>query len=102
LQEVTNFTTKYYAEHLPSVHNPPPRYNAGTNESNLNLFRGQLRGASGSTFKALSLEKWRTIMIYILRNLDEVRPYIKKVVNKGPHFLSCILPHLHPTSFDLV
>ena len=24
LEEVSNFTTKYYADNLPSVHNPPP------------------------------------------------------------------------------
>jgi hypothetical protein len=28
LDEVSNFTTKYYGENLPSVHYPPPRYNA--------------------------------------------------------------------------
>ena len=33
LEEVSNFTTKYYADNLPSVHNPPPRYNAGEDES---------------------------------------------------------------------
>jgi hypothetical protein len=33
LQEVSNFTTKYYAEHLPSVHNRPPRYNTEENAS---------------------------------------------------------------------
>jgi hypothetical protein len=38
LEEVLNFTEKYYAENLPSVHNPPPRYNAGENELNLSLF----------------------------------------------------------------
>jgi hypothetical protein len=76
-QEVSNFTTKYYAEHLPSVHNHPPRYNTGENESNLSLFRGQLGSASVRTQKTLSLEEWRTITIYILRNLEEVRPYIK-------------------------
>jgi hypothetical protein len=43
LQEVSNFTTKYYVEHLPSMHNRPRRYNTGENESNLGLFRGQLR-----------------------------------------------------------
>jgi hypothetical protein len=31
LEEVSNFTEKYYAENLPSVHNPPPRYNVGEN-----------------------------------------------------------------------
>ena len=39
-EEVTNFTMKYYADTLPSVHNPTPRYNADENESNLSLFRG--------------------------------------------------------------
>ena len=38
LEEVSNFTEKYYVENLPSVHNPPPRYNASENESNLTLF----------------------------------------------------------------
>ena len=40
LEEVSNFTEKYYIENLPSVYNPPPRYNAGENESNLSLFQG--------------------------------------------------------------
>ena len=40
LEEVSNFTTKYYSDNLPSVHNPLPRYNAIENESNLSLFRG--------------------------------------------------------------
>jgi hypothetical protein len=44
LEEVSNFTTKYYGENLPSVHYPPPRYNANENESSLSLFQGQLRG----------------------------------------------------------
>jgi hypothetical protein len=38
LEEVSNFTEKYYAENLPSVHNPPSRYTAGENESNLRFF----------------------------------------------------------------
>ena len=28
LEEVSNFTSKYYTENLPSMHNPPSRYNA--------------------------------------------------------------------------
>jgi hypothetical protein len=31
LEEVSNFTEKYYAQNLHSVHNPPPHYNAGEN-----------------------------------------------------------------------
>jgi hypothetical protein len=49
LEEVSNFRTTYYGDKLLSVHNPSPRYNDGGNESNLNIFRGQLRSASGST-----------------------------------------------------
>jgi hypothetical protein len=49
LEEASNFTTSYYSDNLPSVHNPPPRYNAGDNESNLSLFRGQLGSASEGT-----------------------------------------------------
>jgi hypothetical protein len=35
LEEVSNFTTTYYGDNLPSVHNPPPCYNVGENESTL-------------------------------------------------------------------
>ena len=38
LEVVPNFTTKYYADNLPSVHNVPPHYNAGEDESNLSIF----------------------------------------------------------------
>jgi hypothetical protein len=76
LEEVSNFTTSYYAENLPSVHNPPPCYNAGENESNLSLFRGQLGSASAPTTKVLKPEEWRSIMLYVLTNLDEVEPYL--------------------------
>ena len=48
IEEASNFTTSYYNEKLPSVHNPPSRYNADDNECNLSLFRGQL----GSTVAA--------------------------------------------------
>jgi hypothetical protein len=76
LEEVTDFTEKYYTENLPSVHNPPPRYNAGENESDLSLFQGKLGSVSASTTKTLTHKEWRCIMIYVLNNLDEVAPYI--------------------------
>jgi hypothetical protein len=41
LEEVSNFTEQYNYENLPSMHNAPPRYNVGENESSLSLFRGQ-------------------------------------------------------------
>ena len=56
LEEVSNFIEKYYTENLPSVYNPPPRYNASENESNLSLFQGQLGSASASTTKQLKMK----------------------------------------------
>ena len=77
LEEVSNFTLKYYTENLPSVHNPPSRYNAGEADSNLSLFKGQLGSASVASIKTLNFEEWRSIMLYVLTNLSEVQPYIQ-------------------------
>jgi hypothetical protein len=77
LEEVSNFISKYYADNLPSVHNPPPRYNVGEDDSNLSLFQGQLGSASVATIKTLNLQEWCTIMLYVLTNLSEVQPYIQ-------------------------
>ena len=66
LKEVSNYTTKYYVDTLPSVHNPPTHYNEGEIETNLSLFKGQLRSASGATPKALLNEELRTIKMYVL------------------------------------
>jgi hypothetical protein len=70
LEEVSNFTTTYYGDKLPSLHNPPPRYNDGGNELNLSIFRGQLESASGSTTKTLTHEEWQHTMLYVFTNLE--------------------------------
>ena len=77
LEEVSNFTTSYYKDSLPSVHNPIPRYNTDERSSNLSLFKGQLGRASASSTKTLRNDEWRTIMLYVLLNLDEVNPYVQ-------------------------
>ena len=77
LEEVSTFTQAYYTEKLPSMHNPTPRYNADENSSNLSLFKGDLGRGSVGTNKKLTHDEWRTIMIYLLLNLDEVIPYQK-------------------------
>jgi hypothetical protein len=77
LEEVANFTAAYYGEKLPSMHNPPPCYNVGENESNLSLFQGQLGSASDATSLLLTNEEWRIIMIYVLTNLTEMEPYMQ-------------------------
>jgi hypothetical protein len=76
MEEVSNYITSYYSKNLPSVHNPPPHYNAGENESSLSLFRGQLGSAGASSKKTLTNVEWHRIMLYVLTNLDEVDPYI--------------------------
>jgi hypothetical protein len=77
LEEVSNFTTAYYKDGLPSVHNHPTRYNADESSSNLSLFKGQLGKASASGTKTLWHDEWRTIMLYVLLNLNEMKPYVQ-------------------------
>jgi len=77
LEEVTNFTQAYYGDKLPSVHNRPPRYNAGENESKLSLFQGQLGSASDATSLLLKNKDWLTIIIYVFTNLTEMEPYMQ-------------------------
>ena len=77
LEEISNFTSKYYTDNLPSVHNPPSHYNTGEADSNHSLFKGQLGSASVATIKTLNFEEWRSIMLYVLTNLSEVQLYIQ-------------------------
>jgi hypothetical protein len=77
LEEVSNFTTSYYKDGLPSVHNPLPRYNADKSSSNLSLFKGQLGKASAYTTKTLRHDEWHLLMFYMLVNLNEVKPYVQ-------------------------
>ena len=77
LEKVSNFTTKYYADNLLSVHNPPPYYNTGEDQSNLSIFIGQLGSASDATIKTLNHQDWCSIMLYVLTNLSEVEPYMR-------------------------
>ena len=77
LEEVSNFTSKYYTDNFPSIHNLLPRYNTTESNSTLSLFRGQLGSASAATIKTLDIQEWRAIMLYVLTNLSEVLPYIE-------------------------
>ena len=70
LEEVSNFTIAYYKDR-------PPHYNADESSSNLSLFKGQLGKASASSTKTLRHDEWCTIMLYVLLNLDEVKPYVQ-------------------------
>jgi hypothetical protein len=77
LEEVSNFTTAYYKDGLPSVHNRPHCYNVDESSSNLILFKGQHEKASTLGTKTLRHDEWCTIMLYVLLNLDEVKPYVQ-------------------------
>jgi hypothetical protein len=68
------------------MHNPPPRDNAGENESNLSLFKGQLASASGWSRKALKIEELRAIMLYMLTNLDELNTLSSSILHPTPSF----------------
>jgi hypothetical protein len=75
LEEVSNFTEKYYVENLPSVHNPP----LVTMLAKMNRTSAFSEGNSEAQVhrpKTLTHEEWRCIMLYVLNNLDEVAPYI--------------------------
>jgi hypothetical protein len=72
VEEVSNFTEKYYKENLPSVLDHSPHYNVVENQSKLSLFQGQFGSASAYTTKQLTIEEWRSIMPYVLLNSPEV------------------------------
>jgi hypothetical protein len=79
-EEAANFVTAHYDATLHSLHNPKPRYNVGDpkrRESKLSLFKGKLAPSGVGKSKLLGVEEWRTLTMYILNNLTEVRPYIE-------------------------
>ena len=79
-KEATNFVRTHYYGTMHNLDNPKPRYNVGDpkrRESNLSLFKGKLAPSGVGKPKLLCVEEWRTLMMYILNNLIEVRPYIK-------------------------
>jgi hypothetical protein len=82
VEEVSNFTEKYYKENLPSVHDHSPHYNVVENQSELSLFQGQFGSVSASTTKQLTNEEWRNIMLYVMLNSPEVEPYKQEFIRE--------------------
>jgi hypothetical protein len=62
MEEVSNFTIAYYKDGIPTMHNPPPRYNVDESSLNLSLFKWQLGKASAYTTKTLPHDEWRALM----------------------------------------
>ena len=79
-EEVANFVTAHYEAKNHHLHNLKPRHNDADPKkggSNLSLFKGKLAPAGAYTPLLLDVDEWRTITLYILNNLTEVRPYIE-------------------------
>ena len=78
-KEVANFTTKFYDESIRTQHNPIPRYNAANPEQlpKLGIFIGLGGKSSGSRRHKILDPDWGLIHSYVLRNMDEVKPYIE-------------------------
>jgi hypothetical protein len=79
LQELTYFTSGYFSNDVPTVHNPIPRYNPGiiSHDSELSLFSTKGDTTSRGLTQHLTREEWSTAMLYILTNLPEVDDYVR-------------------------
>jgi hypothetical protein len=77
LEVVSNFTTTYYGDKLPSVHNPPPLVTMMvTMNRTLAYFE------ANSEAQVARHEEWRHIMLYVLTNLEEVTPYLEQFLHE--------------------
>ena len=70
---------RVYDESIHTQHNPIPRYNAANPEQlpKLGIFIGLGGKSSGSRRHKILDPDWGLIHSYVLRNMDEVKPYIE-------------------------
>jgi tartrate dehydratase alpha subunit/fumarate hydratase class I-like protein len=78
-EEVSNFTTKYYDDNIPTRHNPIIHYNAANHEEvpKLSIFVGLGGKSSGAKRTTIKGSEWDLIHAYVLNNMEEVKLYIK-------------------------
>jgi hypothetical protein len=78
-KEVSNFTTKYYDENIPTQNNPILRYNAANPDDvpKLGIFIGLGGTSRGSKRRKITNPEWGLIHSYVLKSMDEVKPYYK-------------------------
>jgi hypothetical protein len=78
-KEVSNFTTKYYDENIPTRHNPVLRYNAANPEDvpKLSILIGLGGKSSGAKKVMIKNPDWDMIHSYVLNSMEEVKPYIE-------------------------
>jgi hypothetical protein len=79
VDEISNFTSLYLPKLISSSCNCPQRYaqSGAPSHSTLSLF--QVRGWKGGrgVMRFLSIEEYKTSMIYIFTNLTEIDEYVQ-------------------------
>nr|AAK13155.1 putative transposase [Oryza sativa Japonica Group]AAP54277.1 transposon protein, putative, CACTA, En/Spm sub-class [Oryza sativa Japonica Group] len=84
LDEISNFTSIYFADQVQTIHNPVPRYNVATQsiDCSLNLFSIRGDSTSRGVPRHRTREEWNAAMLYVLTNLTEVDDYIGKFIDE--------------------
>jgi hypothetical protein len=74
IEEVSDITTTYYADDIPTLHNKVSRYNTDEPKytPKLLLFQGQGGKSGGKQSYRLTMQEWEDIMFYVLSNIKEV------------------------------
>ena len=72
-------TTSYYANDVPTKHNPVARYNADEpkRDPKLTLFQYPGGKSGASKVEHILLEEKDCIMLYVLMNLEEVVDFMR-------------------------
>jgi hypothetical protein len=78
-KEVSNFTTKYYDENIPTQHNPILHYNVVNHDDvpKLGNFIGLGGTSRGMKRRKIANPKWGLIHSYVLKIMNEVKSYFK-------------------------
>lgn len=78
LDELSFYTSGYFPDHVPTVHNPIPRYNPEvlSNDCELSLFSTKGDTTSRGYTRHLKSDEWSAAMLYVLTNLPEVDDYV--------------------------
>ena len=87
---MTNATTTYYADDVPTMHNPVSRYNVDEPKHDPKLLLFQCPGGKAGAAKKYTLNKEEKdcIMLDVLMNLKEVvRGEKEEEENEVPSFL---------------
>jgi hypothetical protein len=79
LHEMADATTMYYANDVPTKHNPVARYNSDepNRDPKLLLFKYSGGKAGASKVENISPEEKDCIMLYVLMNMEEVVDFMR-------------------------